>query len=238
MDIAILFEHRGTLIQLPVNPEKFEIKYSSMNDSMEIISLGEINRLRGRKLANITFNSFFPYADWFPAIRTKGGFQSNQFYKDFFLRAIEDTKHPCRLVVTGINVSMLVSIESFDYDHRAGEHEDCYYTLNLKEYREYRVTPLPSEGTALTLNSPTPQSTNRASDDKPVITPQQITIGCSVKLSGRVHATSYGEKPGKTFSNYTGRVNLINKKGTHPYHVTTPDGGWLGWVRAEEVSIS
>ena len=49
---------------------------------------------------------------------------------------------------------------------------------------------------------------------------------------------SYGAKPGKTFTNYKGKVNFINKKGTHPYHVTTPSGGWLGWVTAGSVTLA
>ena len=69
-------------------------------------------------------------------------------------------------------------------------------------------------------------------------TPKQITIGCDVVLNGRVHYDSYGAKPGKTFTNYRGKVNFINKKGSHPYHVTTPDGSWLGWVTAESVVLA
>ena len=65
-----------------------------------------------------------------------------------------------------------------------------------------------------------------------------ITIGCDVILNGRVQSDSYGSKPGKTFTNYRCKISLINKKGSHAYHVTTPDGSWLGWVTEESVVLA
>ena len=73
---------------------------------------------------------------------------------------------------------------------------------------------------------------------KKAVAPAEITQGCTVILNGRVHRDSYGSNPGKTFSNYKGKVNLINTKGTHPYHVTTPEGSWLGWVTKESVVLA
>lgn len=234
MDIGFFINYDGQVVQLPVNPEKVEVKFSGNNSTTEIIQLGEINLLKDRKLAEISFSSFFPQDDWFPAIRTRGQFKRPDFYKSFF-EGIQEDKKPCRLIITGLNITMKTSVENFSYYHQGGDHEDAYYSLDFKEYRDYHITQIPIDPSlkrpTAPAKSPTPQPAKPAK-------PAQITKGCDVILNGRVHYDSYGSKPGKTFSNYKGKVNFINMKGSHPYHVTTPSGGWLGWVTKESVVLA
>ena len=66
--------------------------------------------------------------------------------------------------------------------------------------------------------------------------PVKVTIGSTVIVNGRLHRDSYGQGAGKTLSNYRGKINFINEKGSHPYHVTDLNGGWLGWVRRSDVA--
>jgi len=231
-DIGFFFEFENRIIQLPINPEKLEVKYKGNNKTSEIIKLGEVNVLKDRKLADIQFDCFFPHGTWFPGIRTTGQFEDEWFYKDYFNTAMLNKK-PLRFIVTGINVNMLVSVEGFTYFHQAGDHEDAYYTLDLKEYKPFKITeiviPVPVEAVAPVV-APAPVSTPPRADTN-------IVIGSTVILNGRVHYDSYGAKPGKTFTNYTGKINLINLKGTHPYHVTTPTGSYLGWVKKEWLTL-
>lgn len=241
MDIGFFINYDGQVVQLPVNPEKVEVKFSGNNSTTEIIQLGEINLLKDRKLAEISFSSFFPQDDWFPAIRTRGQFKRPDFYKSFF-EGIQEDKKPCRLIITGLNITMKTSVENFSYYHQGGDHEDAYYSLDFKEYRDYHITQIPiapslKRPTAPAKSSTAPAKSSTPQPAKPA-TPAQITKGCDVILNGRVHYDSYGSKPGKTFSNYKGKVNFINMKGSHPYHVTTPSGGWLGWVTKESVVLA
>lgn len=245
MDIGFFIQYNNVVVQLPVNPEKVSVKFKSNNSTKEIINLGQINLLKNRELAEISFESFFPQDDWFPAIRTRGDFRTPDFYKSF-ISAIQTLKKPCRLIITGIGISLKCSIEKFDFYHQSGDHEDAYYSLDFKEYREYHITQIKltnlSAKTKTTGDSTQPSNvtTPKVSTPSPnsAVTPEKITIGCDVILNGRVHYDSYGSKPGKTFSNYRGKINFINMKGTHPYHVTTPSGGWLGWVTAESVVLA
>ena len=248
MDIGFFINYDGQVVQLPVNPEKVEVKFSGNNSTTEIIQLGEINLLKDRKLAEISFSSFFPQDDWFPAIRTRGQFKRPDFYKSFF-EGIQEDKKPCRLIITGLNITMKTSVENFSYYHQGGDHEDAYYSLDFKEYRDYHITQIPIDPSlkrpTAPAKSPTapaksPTAPAKSSTPQPAkpATPAQITKGCDVILNGRVHYDSYGSKPGKTFSNYKGKVNFINMKGSHPYHVTTPSGGWLGWVTKESVVLA
>lgn len=234
MDIGFFINYDGQVVQLPVNPEKVEVKFSGNNSTTEIIQLGEINLLKDRKLAQISFDSFFPQDDWFPAVRTRGSFKNPEFYKDFF-EGIQEDKKPCRLIITGLNITMKTSVENFSYYHQGGDHEDAYYSLEFKEYRDYHITQIPIDPS---LKRPTAPSKAATPAPAKAAAPAQITKGCDVILNGRVHYDSYGSKPGKTFSNYKGKVNFINMKGSHPYHVTTPSGGWLGWVTKESVVLA
>lgn len=235
-DIGIFFTYKNRVIQLPVNPEKVTVTASGNNETVEVISLGEINRLKNRKLKDISFESFFPYDDWFPAIRTKGDFKRPKFYKEFFEK-LQTKRAPALLTITGIDINMYVSVEEFEYYHQAGDHEDAYYSLQLKEYVHHVIQEIPQESTTPTLSVPATQQSPETTEIVSSIAPAEVTIGCNVILNGTVHYDSYGSKPGKTFSNYKGKINFINKKGSHPYHVTTPSGGWLGWVLESAVEV-
>ena len=244
-DIGFFFTYKNKVVQLPVNPEKFTVSFSGNNETKEIISLGEINLLKRRKLAEMSFESFLPYDTWFPATRTTGQFERPKFYKWFFEGIMNDRK-PVLFTVTGVGTNEYVSIEDFEWYHQAGNHEDVYFSLTLKEYIHHEIIPiaLPASTESGETVEPTQSpGTIQVTDSKKAetvqaIAPAEITIGCEVILNGTVHYDSYGSKPGKTFSNYRGKVNFINKKGSHPYHVTTPTGGWLGWVLPDAVKLA
>lgn len=235
MDIGFYFEYGGRVIQLPVNPEKIEVEVDGNNKTTEIIKLGEITLLKDRKLNSISFSSFFPADTWFPAIRTLGDFEGPDFYKKFFMQRFEDKK-PIRFILTGLNINMflqtsrLVSVEKFKIKHQAGDHEDCYYDLSFKEYREYTLQEIQLDTQAGTVKAQAVTTPPRPAT--------QITVGCAVIVNGRLHRDSYGAGPGKTLSNYQGKVNLINTKGSKPYHITDTSGGWLGWVDKGAVTLA
>ena len=236
MDIGIFIEYNGQVVQIPVNPSTFNVNTSGNNATTEIINLGEIIIPKKKKLSSISWECFFPFEAWYPAIRTKGGFKSAKFYVDF-IDKIRDACKPCHLTVTGIGFDDDVVIDSFDYFHQAGDHEDTYYSISFKRYQSHTVSVISAPSSTGQLTK-----TNAVGTVSPhaKVTPvaNEVTIGCNVIVNGTVHYDSYSSKPGKTFTNYKGKVNLINKKGTHAYHVTTPSGAWLGWVTKESVVLA
>ena len=56
-------------------------------------------------------------------------------------------------------------------------------------------------------------------------------------VNGQLHRDSYGAGPGQWRNNFKGKINFINLKGSHPYHVTTLSGGWQGWVLKDAVEV-
>lgn len=231
MDIGIFITYDNRVVQMPVNPPKFSVSTDGNNATTEIIDLGEIAIPKKPKLSTIEWETFFPYESWNPAVRTYGEFKSAKFYVDFINKIRNDCK-PCRLTVTGIGFDDEVVIDAFSYYHQAGDHEDTYYSISFTKYRPYNVSVLATE------SGEKSSTMGAASPNAPAVHATDITIGCDVILNGQVHYSSYGAKPGKTFTNYKGKVNLINKKGSHPYHVTTPSGGYLGWVTKESVVLA
>ena len=242
MDIGIFLTYDSQVVQFPVNPEKIEVSSSSNNLDTEIITIGDIVVPKLPQLDKISWDSFFPYESWWTGVRTKGDFRSAQFYLDLINQIRQDCK-PCRLTVTGIEsvggmgYDREVVIEDFTYYHQGGDHEDTYYSITFKEYKDYSISVLAATSTNRSTRAKTEVGTVQPAA-KVTPAPKQITIGCDVVLNGRVHYDSYGAKPGKTFTNYRGKVSLINKKGSHPYCITTPDGGGLGWVTAESVVLA
>lgn len=231
-EIAFAFEYDNRAVILPITPEDIEITYPGNNTSANIIQLGEITLLKKRKLATFTIKSWFPDDNYYPGIKTSGRFEDSNFYVNFFEKIREDKK-PCLFIVYGLNITMYVSIESFVRERRGGEHEDLYYQLSFKEYKSYSIKELPPR-----VQEESPEILETIDKKTPILEPTEITVGTTVIVNGTIHSDSYGSNPGKSLSNYTGAVNLINKKGTHPYHIVTPAGGWLGWVNKEALSIA
>ena len=231
-EIVFAFEYDNRIVILPITPEDIEITYPGDNKSANIIQLGEISLLKKRKLATFTINSWFPDDNYYPGIKTSGRFEDSNFYVDFFEK-IRNDKKPCLFIIYGLNISMDVSIESFVQERRGGEHEDLYYTLSFKEYKSYSIKELPTK-----VQEESSEILETVDKKTPTLEPTEITVGTTVIVNGTLYSDSYGNNPGKSLSNYTGAVNLINKKGTHQYHIVTTDGKWLGWVNREALSIA
>jgi len=252
-DIGFFINYDNVVVQLPVNPDKVTVTYSGNNDTKEIIQLGQINILKDRKLATISFNSFFPESDWFPAVRTRGKFKKPEFYVNFLLKIMNE-KRPCRLVITGININIKVSIESFEYYHQAGDHEDMYYTLEFKEYRDYAIRQIAFDSSlrrsTASKSSSTSNNTSKTStpanpskkaqnQQNKVITPSKPTVNSKVIIDGPILIDGVSGKVMKTVKNKTAVVNLVQKtdKGTYYHVLDASSGRWLGHVKSEKVKV-
>lgn len=242
MKNEMFIEYDSQVVKFPVNPEKIELCRDSNNETTEIVSLGEINMLKESKLATLEFDCFFPPNKDPAYVLTKGDFKSPSFYIDF-LEKIRNAKKSCRFIVSGTKINMLCSIESFSYGIQAGPIGEIYYSLSLKEYRAFSVKEVKVNdygsyrpktkniNTGATVAKPATVSTPA----KPV--KKTPYAGCTVRVNGQLHRDSYGAGPGQWRRNYTGKINFLKPGRKCPYHVTTPSGGWLGWVVASAVEV-
>lgn len=230
MAIRFFFEFNNQVVQLPVNPEEIMITSSGNNKTEEIIKLGEINLLRQKKLETLVIESFLPTNKDVPYVLTKGKFEKPQYYINFF-ENIRKKKKPFRFIISDTKINMLAAIEDLEYGLKAGE-DDIHYSLSIKEYR-----PFSSKIVKITLPA------NKAEPAK-VTPPPAIerpktgfAIGDTVIADGKYWYTSYGDSPYGTFNNFTGKISHIvaDKNRKYRYHITTPSGGYRGWVAENQI---
>ncbi|TVX91905.1 LysM peptidoglycan-binding domain-containing protein [Paenibacillus agilis] len=148
MGYQLFLKQGGNKIEIPVLPEKLEISSPGHNETVTVMGIGEVNKLKRKGLREVSFESFFP-AHYEPYV---SGFlfeteESEEPTKRIrppinCIRAIQifrDAQLPIQFLLTGtdldINISM--GIEDLSYDERAGEIGDIYFSLKLKEWKSY-----------------------------------------------------------------------------------------------------
>lgn len=230
MAIRFFFEFDNQVVQLPVNPEEIMINSSGNNKTEEIVKLGEINLLREKKLEAFMIECFLPTDSSAPYVLTKGKFQKPQFYIDFF-ENIRKEKKPFRFLISDTKINMLASIEDLEYGLKAGD-DDTHYSLSIKEYR-----PFSSKVVKITLPA-TKSEPAKVTAPAPERPKTGFAIGDTVIANGNYWYSSYGANPHGTFKNFTGKISHIvaDKGRKYRYHITTPSGGYRGWVAENQIS--
>lgn len=224
---------------LPIPPEKLQIKINNANKTLTLINEGEINFLRTAKLSDIEFECLIPQIQY-PFAVYKSGFQNAAFFLNYFEK-LKTEKEPFQFIVSRampsgkalFSTNITVSMESYTITEQVKDGFDLRVKIKLKQYREFETKSVNVKISVSQAQSTATVQNTRA--DSTVQSSKPIMIGSEVIVNGQLHGSSYGDAPGKTLSNYRGKVNLINQKGSHPYHVTTPSGGWLGWVLKDSV---
>lgn len=220
-------------ILLPITPSKIQIKVGNQNKTYNLINDGECNLIKSAGLCEISFDALLPN-QIYPFATYNDGFISI----DTYLKALEKLKQvPFMFKIIRKdaqnnnlhNTNLKVSLESYTIKEDFTYGNDTLVSISLKEFKECVTKTYVETSNADTDDVTINVVENRTAD----VT--QIVIGSTVVVNGVLHRDSYGNGSGQTRTNYTGKVNFINTKGSHPYHVTTPDGGWLGWVLASAV---
>lgn len=222
---------------LPITPQKLQIKINNANSTVTLINEGEVNLLKTAKLTDIEFDCEIPQVKY-PFSSYPNGFKPAEYFLDYFEK-LKTEKKPFQFIVsrsmpTGkalFSTNIKVTMESYTLAEKAGNF-DVTVKIKLKQYREYGTK-------TATIKSENGKSTMAEQNGRAVSTVSEVPpfIGCDVIVNGRLHGNSYGEAPGQTRTNYRGKINFINPAGSHPYHITTPDGLWQGWVTAESVKV-
>lgn len=222
--IKFFFEWRGHIVQLPLNPETITITSEGANETKEVISIGQINILRDKKLSNINFDCFLPNENNAPYIVTSVKFKPPEFYLRFF-DAVRKSLKPARFIVTGTRINMLVSIENFTWKLEAGD-SDTHYTIALKEFKPFGAKSVEILDDDF--------ADDYVEDERPK---QGFSIGDTVIVNGPYWHTSYGTPPFGVFKNFRGKLSHIvaDKNRAFRFHITTLTGGWRGWVKESQM---
>ena len=122
-------------VSFPVSPPDFEVVNPYNNSTLNIDALGDVNMLGKRGLATMRFASFFP-AQAYNFVQGTSIRSPYEYVQQ--IRSMAQSGKPCRISITGTDVSLPCSIEEFSYKEKDGSG-DVYFTLSLKEYRY--ITP-------------------------------------------------------------------------------------------------
>ncbi len=222
-------------VLLPIAPSKLTTKIKNQNSTINLINDGEVSVLKSAGLTEIDFEVILPNVQY-PFATYKDGFENAKYYLDKF-EELKTSMESFQFIITRqfpqgdslYSTNIAVSLEDYTITEQASQGFDVVVSISLKQYVNYSTKTCTITFADTSDTSTTTVSEERESDVK------EISIGSTVIVNGQLHRDSYGEGAGQTRTNYTGKVNFINLKGSHPYHVTTPEGGWLGWVTASSV---
>lgn len=230
-------------LQLPIPPESIETVINNQNTTINLINDQEVNILRKAGLSEINFEALIPQVKY-PFASYPNGFKSASYFLEQFEKLKTGLK-PFQLIITRampngkplFDTNLKVSLENYTVKEEAENGFDLVVSFNFKQYVEFATKTVKikiDDNRKKPVITPKPPKRAASSSTKKNIKP---TIGCNVIVNGRLHRDSYGSAPGQTRENYKGKINFINTKGTHPYHVTTPNGGWLGWVLPDAIVV-
>ena len=223
-------------ILLPIAPSKIKIGFSSQNKTLNLINDGEINILKDPGLLDIEFDAMLPNTKYPFAVYKDGFKKADKFIDE--INKLKMDKKPFQFIVTRtrpdgtplFNTNIKVSLESYEMQEDVEEGFDVILSIKLKQYKPFGTKKIKIEKSKDEDNKQEAKVEEKREADE-----SKIMIGSDVIVNGRLHRDSYGKGAGQTRTNYKGKINLINEKGSHPYHVTTPEGSHLGWVTKDSV---
>lgn len=215
---------------IPVNPEEISIKYPSDNKDYDVIGIGQVVVPRKPALKEISWESFFPASTSDPYVDADA--YDPDEYVDWFENAMKKNQK-VRLIITrdrlyDTNIRCIVS--DFETTDKGGEPGDMYYSVTLREYRDYSpetvsIITTPAE----TAADQTVEATSEA--ERPVETPV-LRVGAPVIANGQYWYDSYGSKPFGTANNLSTTVTRIVEGNPYPVHI-----GSYGWLTADQLQI-
>lgn len=126
------------IFRFPILPSTINVQdYAIINDS-NITGLGDVAIFGGKGLRTIEISSFFPN----PKRKYKFVNYSNypkQWDCVSKIRSYMNNGEVMRFIVTGTEINFQVRITDFTFSQQDGTG-DVYYTINLKEYREIKIS--------------------------------------------------------------------------------------------------
>lgn len=154
-------------ILLPVTPEKITWSYKGQNDTVNLINMEEISRIRTPGLMEFSFKALLPGAV-VPYARYLTSFKEPFVYiyeleqilneQKAVMFYIKREKLPYKRV--GFTTKKMVTIESLSVLEEAGEGLDVVLDIKLKEYKSAQSTKM---GTDINTSQVSRQSTKEIS---------------------------------------------------------------------------
>lgn len=245
-DYSLIFSRKsdGLVLRLPVNPEELPVVRDTENEDKNVLGLGPIMIPRIPSLRKVTISSYFPGRINSMTL-TSGSFKEPYFYINFFETAMLQkqviTYTPVRVYEDGTpfmtqDTGFDVLVTHFEYTEKGGETGDFYYELQLTEYKDYS----PKEVVITGETDPTTGAQIATTAQTRSIPDGQLYVGAQVTVNGDYYYSSYGDKPSNSGNGMTAKISkIVTTDPTRPYpvHITTLEGGALGWCTQNSLQV-
>jgi LysM repeat protein len=133
-----IIDPAGSELRLPVNPEEISIRREKLFETVNIVSLGEIDfTSKGTKISEISFTSFFPgeydpsYCNYSPV---PSPIDAAKQLNDWAA-----SNKPVRLLITGMNVNQLVLLSAHTSSIRGTDPGDIFFELTFRSWRPVQI---------------------------------------------------------------------------------------------------
>ena len=144
------------VLAFPITPSKLNMKVGSNNQTVTLISGGDINILKSPSLIEVEFDARFPMRQY-PYARTFTKFED---YWDVF-QELKEKKESFRFIVTRTtpdntrtwDTNILVALEDVLLSEDADEGDDVIVSFKLKQFKEYGVKTVKVKDDKPTTNS-------------------------------------------------------------------------------------
>lgn len=142
---SFYFDHEGEEILLPVPPSSLKLKINNKNKVIELLNIGDINILKDPGLSEFDFTILLP-GQILPFATYKDSFKEPEYFLERFEK-YKVEKKPIRFIVSRVapwgeplfDTNMLVSLEEYTIEEKAGEVGDIYVDIKLKQYKNYKT---------------------------------------------------------------------------------------------------
>lgn len=133
----IILSADGQSLKLPVNPEEYSLIQEVGNHSFSTLELGEIMIPGKKKLAKLSFGSFFPNPVNNYSFLTTRSFPTPVECKEMILGWVEGKK-PVRVLISG-SLNKVFLIDTFNVSERDASG-DLYFDISMTEYKALNVS--------------------------------------------------------------------------------------------------
>lgn len=129
--------------EIPIPPEKIDLKISGNNKTLTLINDGEINILKNPGLTELSFEILLPQVQY-PFAYYPNGFQKAQYYLDVLEKYMVE-RTPFQFIVSRVmpngiplyDTNLKVSLEKYDIKEDVKNGFDIVVSVTLKQYRDY-----------------------------------------------------------------------------------------------------
>lgn len=234
-DTKIVLKIGDKKYTIPVNPEEIEVSYPTQDEIESVLGIGEVAIPVKPSLKEVTWESFFPADNdvWVTKYRSP-----KKLAKAF--QGAWKGRIKCRLVITrsnGVDTNMQCMISDFSIKDKGGEPEDLYYSITLREYREYGaqtmqiISPTPPADASSGVDVVGQQIVTISPDPAPRDTStSEMYVGKTVVFSGTYYSTAGGDEPSYNTTGVTETIQRIETGAPYPYLITS-----YGWVRLDQI---